>query len=1065
LWLAAIVTLSILVSGVLLTGSVAAANTAGNLSLSVPTAGNQATVSVTDSDLNTDAGSAGNHVINIKSDSDGPTTTKSTSSDTPDGGSQTLSISASVYDRNHDNTIDKNDFTLQGASDESISNVALSNGNYEVTITDSGSTLTDNFKETVSYDVLTSHTTSEDTDNGQPLTTSVGPVGDRNGDGKITAADIDLVKSSDDESITSVDRQSDGTALVTITDSTSDSDSSKETFEFLQTETVLLTETGPDTGTFDGTKTLDSGSPQAGQLLTFHKNEITADYWDDGTKRTKSSIYKVVDAAATATPTQPDTGESVTFDASGSAGSISTYQWDIDDDGTYELSGSSPTHSYANAGVKTAKLQVGNGNGKKDEDTVKLVVGDNAPPTAQIQVYPLYVTKGETAYLVADGSSDDLQKGIAKYEFDVDNDNVYEKSSTSTPFVKHTFSSSGDHTVRVRVTDHAGKTDTTTSTVTVQQSATVDSTTVEHTGNGTAPSGTLNVATRNEGGMLQLHLYRGSTKSNRDLGAAGVEESTELWVNVTIDNYDPNAMMASAAVEDWFTTDASGSKTNVHIKLHPINMQRLTTVTAKSPARWPSQQKQADLAVTPGANLAMFDMPDGTPFEADLDGATLTSDAQLFQPPRYDSQKSELSYSVAAPHWKQGGSKVASNTNIGFYEAWLPSGLVSRMGISSPGALAGSYQSGGSTSSLSNMEVEETAGGGLHINVTGIHYSSGTIQLSPDQTDPTADAGSDQTITAGSKVSLDGSASSDNRQISSYEWDIDEDGTYEKTGQSPSNTYSSSGDRTVKLRVTDGNSNTDTDTVSITVEAKSSGSGGQSGSVAEVSSPSVSSQNQETSSRSTVSIEQISLEDPSISVSTNVQADNGIGVTRVNASFNMGTTVDNTMSVEAGSSPPSSVPERSDDGVIGYVSVTIDGNLNDRVTSGSFDVSLDRLGLDNVAPEDIVAERYHGGEWQTVQTQVVDESSVRVLSPGYSTFVIRQAATSTPTPRVTATPTPSDAPVTATPHQTTVEPTISVSSPTESTQTPGADGPGFGPVVAVVGLLVGVVLRRRQQVR
>jgi PKD repeat protein len=90
---------------------------------------------------------------------------------------------------------------------------------------------------------------------------------------------------------------------------------------------------------------------------------------------------------------------------------------------------------------------------------------------------------------------------------------------------------------------------------------------------------------------------------------------------------------------------------------------------------------------------------------------------------------------------------------------------------------------------------------------------------------PVANAGSDKAETIGSVISFDGSASTDDKGISSYSWDFDASNgiTSEATGQTTSKTYTSPGDYTVTLIVTDtsGQRSTDTLKVSITDSATS----------------------------------------------------------------------------------------------------------------------------------------------------------------------------------------------------------------------------------------------------
>jgi PKD repeat protein len=74
-------------------------------------------------------------------------------------------------------------------------------------------------------------------------------------------------------------------------------------------------------------------------------------------------------AAFTIAPNPAQTGQTVTFDATGSTdpdGPITKYEWDLDGDGTYEVdSGTNPvtTKSYASSGVITVRLRVTDGQG------------------------------------------------------------------------------------------------------------------------------------------------------------------------------------------------------------------------------------------------------------------------------------------------------------------------------------------------------------------------------------------------------------------------------------------------------------------------------------------------------------------------------------------------------------------------------------------------------------------------------------------------------------------------------------------------------------------------------
>lgn len=69
----------------------------------------------------------------------------------------------------------------------------------------------------------------------------------------------------------------------------------------------------------------------------------------------------------------------------------------------------------------------------------------------------------------------------------------------------------------------------------------------------------------------------------------------------------------------------------------------------------------------------------------------------------------------------------------------------------------------------------------------------------------------------GQTVTFNGATSSDADGITKYEWDLDGDGTFEKTGAQQSTSFTTVGPRAVKLRVTDGLGATGTATATVKV--------------------------------------------------------------------------------------------------------------------------------------------------------------------------------------------------------------------------------------------------------
>ncbi|WP_276278153.1 PKD domain-containing protein [Haloarcula regularis] len=100
------------------------------------------------------------------------------------------------------------------------------------------------------------------------------------------------------------------------------------------------------------------------------------------------TVYNAFPAPAfTYTPSSPDPGESVSFDASGSSdpdGTISSYAWDFDDDGTTEATGQTATFSYPSAGDYTARLLVTDDDGATNGESKVISVASPSPPSVSI---------------------------------------------------------------------------------------------------------------------------------------------------------------------------------------------------------------------------------------------------------------------------------------------------------------------------------------------------------------------------------------------------------------------------------------------------------------------------------------------------------------------------------------------------------------------------------------------------------------------------------------------------------------------------------------------------------
>ncbi|MFC7174460.1 PGF-pre-PGF domain-containing protein [Haloplanus litoreus] len=129
-------------------------------------------------------------------------------------------------------------------------------------------------------------------------------------------------------------------------------------------------------------------------------------------------------------------------------------------------------------------------------------------------------------------------------------------------------------------------------------------------------------------------------------------------------------------------------------------------------------------------------------------------------------------------------------------------------------------------------------------------------------------------------------------------------------------------------------------------------------------------------------------------------------------------------------------------------------------TSMVFALNRTQLQQRDVAAERIALHRYDTGNrtWRRLGTRVVDRNATHVTfraeSPGLSVFAVAPTAEAAATPTTTATREPT---ASSTPAPTTTETrTLTASSTSTPTPTTG-DGPGFGPVLGVIALLIVVV--------
>jgi PKD repeat protein len=152
---------------------------------------------------------------------------------------------------------------------------------------------------------------------------------------------------------------------------------------------------------------------------------------------------------------------------------IASWTWSLA--GT-PASGPSAQATFGTPGTRSVTLTVKDAAGGDDttEDEASITksvdVVNDGPPNAAIATTPANPVQSNTPVTVsAQGSADTGNGSIAKYEFDLNGDNVFETNNgTNTATVTFAAGDPPSHTVRVRVTDNCGVPDTAVTSVLVQ---------------------------------------------------------------------------------------------------------------------------------------------------------------------------------------------------------------------------------------------------------------------------------------------------------------------------------------------------------------------------------------------------------------------------------------------------------------------------------------------------------------------------------------------------------------------------------------------------------------------
>ncbi|GAA5508449.1 PKD domain-containing protein [Novipirellula caenicola] len=169
-------------------------------------------------------------------------------------------------------------------------------------------------------------------------------------------------------------------------------------------------------------------------------------------------------------------GGSVVLSSAGSNdpdGSINLYQWDLNYTGTFTVDSTSSSPSFSAASIdgntsRTVALRVRDNDGAFSSIDTAVVNIANVPPTINSVTNTGPVNEGSSVS-VSVSATDPIDPLL--YEFDFDNNGVYEVGPITSNSASHVFADDGTYPVNVRVTDGDGGVDTSSTVVTVNNAA------------------------------------------------------------------------------------------------------------------------------------------------------------------------------------------------------------------------------------------------------------------------------------------------------------------------------------------------------------------------------------------------------------------------------------------------------------------------------------------------------------------------------------------------------------------------------------------------------------------
>ena len=571
---------------------------------------------------------------------------------------------------------------------------------------------------------------------------------------------------------------------------------------------------------------------------------------DDTTGDTTDDDTAGPTAALQAYNAEGDAPLTVGLDASGSSAGagIASYDYDFDGDGTWdETAGESSTsYIYTVAGTFTATVRVTDANGGTDTATATVTVtGSSSVVVADLEIYPTTAAVGDTVILDASGSGPN--DGTLVFEYDVDGDGDYDATGTDT-YIEHTYNSAGTYNVKVRVTTTDGVSDTATAGLTI-------------TG-GDDGGGDDEV----DPPFVELDYYPEAVT----VGDTVTLDASNSWARDLSDleyDYDYEGdgtweVLATGNSTTCVYTAAGTYNPVVRVRDESGRESTATVEVTVSAAAGEERAPTAVLTASPTAGTVPLEVSfsagssydtDGTVVRYDWDfgDGTVINDGAAAQSHTYQSAGT---FTATVTVTDDDGLTDSADTEITVNAATAtgPTAQLSADPLSGEAPLLVSFDAAGSTagdaainsygfdfdgdgtwdqnSAAATAEHTFTATGTYNATVTVIDADGLTSTTGVTVTVSEAGAGSPPVVIVTADVYYGASPltvtfycgySYDNDgTIVGYDWDLDNDGTYETTdgGTGQVLEFTESGSHTVGVRATDDDGNTATGTASVYVE-------------------------------------------------------------------------------------------------------------------------------------------------------------------------------------------------------------------------------------------------------